>query len=183
MSGYLMVVPPLALLLGAVEWIRRRLIVTEVHGPSMLPTYRDGDRLLTRRRAGKGALSTGQVVVLRNPRPPGLPGSSTGPWLVKRVVAVAGDPVFRGMPGGHVPDGYVLVLGDNLAQSLDSRHIGLIPTRAILGTVVRRMTSRRPTTEPDTAYGKPGRSDAATPERFVARWDPVEGVDIGESPV
>ncbi|MFY1616338.1 S26 family signal peptidase [Micromonospora sp. WMMD736] len=183
MSEYLMVVPPLVLLLGAVEWIRRRLIVTEVRGPSMLPTYRDGDRLLTRRRAGSDPLSTGQVVVLRNPRPPGLPGSSTSPWLVKRVVAVTGDPLFPGMPGEHVPDGYVLVLGDNLAQSLDSRHLGLIPTRAILGTVVRRMASRRPTTEVGTACGAPGRPGAATPERVTARWDPVEGVDIGEFPV
>ncbi|MGK5740121.1 S26 family signal peptidase [Micromonospora sp. URMC 103] len=183
MSLCLMVVPPLALLLGAIGWIRRRLIVTEVHGPSMLPTYRDGDRLLTRRRAGRERLSTGQVVVLRNPRPPGLPGSSTGPWLVKRIVAVAGDRLPPGMPGGHVPDGYVLVLGDNLAQSLDSRHLGPIPTRAILGTVVRRMGGRRPAAGRGTADGEPGRSDAATPERSVARWDLVEGVDIGGPPV
>ncbi|MFC0505024.1 S26 family signal peptidase [Micromonospora costi] len=183
MSVYLMVVPPLALLLGAVGWIRRRLIVTEVHGPSMLPTYRDGDRLLTRRRAGGDPLSTGQVVVLRNPRPPGLPGSSTGPWLVKRIVAVAGDRLLPGMPGGHVPDGYVLVLGDNIAQSLDSRHLGLIPTCAILGTVVRRMGGPRSRVRSNSAHGEPGRSDGAAPERSIARWDLAEGADVGGSPV
>ncbi len=144
MTAYLPVLPAL-LLLGLLGWIRHRLIVTEVHGPSMLPTYRDGDRLLTR-RAGRSPLRPGQVVVLRNPRPAGVPGSSTGPLLVKRVAAVAGDRLPPDMPDlppdlpdGRVPAGHLVVLGDNRAQSLDSRQLGPIPVGNIVGTVVRRM--------------------------------------------
>ncbi|MGC4866033.1 S26 family signal peptidase [Micromonospora sp. DT53] len=144
MIPYFLAATPLALMLAVAAWIRRQLLVVDVHGPSMLPTYRDGDQLLTRRRTAEGSLSTGQVVVLRNPRPVGRPGSSTDRWLVKRIAAVAGDRLLPGMPSGHVPDGYVLVLGDNVAQSMDSRHLGMIPSDSILGTVVRRMGTRPP---------------------------------------
>lgn len=131
---------PLAMALAAAAlWIRQRLIITEVRGPSMLPTYRDGDRLLTLRQRGRSPLSPGQVVVLANPRPVGVPGSSSSPWLIKRVVAVAGEPVPGGQPDDRVPAGHVVVLGDNPAQSLDSRHLGFIPVTAIRATVLRRM--------------------------------------------
>ncbi|GAB3805023.1 S26 family signal peptidase [Micromonospora zhanjiangensis] len=189
MIPYLIATIALVLLLAAVAWIRRRLLVIDVHGPSMLPTYRDGDRLLTRRRTADDPLSPGQVVVLRNPRPVGLPGSSTGHWLVKRIAAVAGDRLLPGMPDGHVPNGHVLVLGDNPAQSLDSRHFGLIPSGTILGTVVRPMGNRRQTGRPGTVGGESTRpttsgcwQEPASNGTFVGGVD-VDGVPpLGRSP-
>ncbi|MFE9203518.1 S26 family signal peptidase [Micromonospora sp. NPDC007230] len=126
-------------------FIRRRLIITEVSGPSMSPSYQDGDRLLALRRLARSPLAPGQVVVFRNPRPVGVPGSSSGPWLIKRVVAVAGDRVPRTVPAtgvALVPPGHVVVLGDNPDQSLDSRHLGFIPTGNVVATVLRRFGGR-----------------------------------------
>ncbi|GIG68380.1 signal peptidase I [Phytomonospora endophytica] len=129
------VVTAIALLTAG--WVRLRYLVTRVDGPSMQPTFHDGDRLLARR--GNHHADRGQVVVFRNPRPVGVPGSSSGPLLLKRVVAVAGDEVHMGATPERVPAGHVMVLGDNAAQSLDSRHLGYIPAANIIGTVLRRM--------------------------------------------
>lgn len=83
----------------------------EVHGPSMLPTLRPGDRLLAVR--AKRA-RPGQLVVVRDPRSPER-------MLVKRLVAMQG--------GGAV------VRGDNALASTDSVVLG--PVR-ITATVVYR---------------------------------------------
>ncbi|RJL32250.1 hypothetical protein D5H75_16135 [Bailinhaonella thermotolerans] len=80
------------------------------------------------------------MVVLRNPRPHGVEGSSETPYLIKRIAAVAGQPVPPDVPGRTVPEGQVVVLGDNPAQSLDSRHLGPIPLTHVIARVYRRMT-------------------------------------------
>ncbi|MFD7712104.1 S26 family signal peptidase [Streptomyces sp. NPDC059785] len=127
--------------LGAVL-ARRSLVSVTVHGSSMEPTYRDGDRVLVRRGATP---APGHVVVA--PLPTFTPGDAEGPptrvvftadhegWLIKRVASVPGDPV----PGGRVPPGRVILLGDNSANSLDSRQIGYFPADALLGVVLRRL--------------------------------------------
>jgi signal peptidase I len=56
-----------AALAGAALAIRRRFVVVTVAGRSMLPTYRDGDRVLVRRTRMEG-LRAGQVVVVEHPR-------------------------------------------------------------------------------------------------------------------
>ena len=66
-------------------WARRKLILITVKGDSMAPTYRNGQRLLVRR----GGYQAGQIVVFRPPSPRVFDVD----WLVKRAVAVAGDPV------------------------------------------------------------------------------------------
>lgn len=122
-----------AVVIAAVAWVRLRYLVAVVEGPSMLPTYREGDRLIARR--GR-RLSRGDVVVFTNPSP----GTSRLPLLVKRVVAVPGDDDGT---GAAVPDGHVSVRGDNLAQSLDSRRLGCIPERLVVGVVLRRIGDQR----------------------------------------
>ncbi|WP_433790275.1 S26 family signal peptidase [Actinoplanes sp. CA-252034] len=123
---------------GAVTlWIRANVLVVVVRGPSMRPTYDDGDRLVARRR--RSAPGRGDVVVFRNPRAHGVPGSSDGPLLVKRVAAGPAGPAPEGMGTAVVPAGHVAVLGDNPAQSLDSRHLGFIPVENVIAVVVRRM--------------------------------------------
>ncbi|WP_117210545.1 S26 family signal peptidase [Allorhizocola rhizosphaerae] len=118
--------------------LRQRALIITVEGHSMAPTYASGDRLLVRR--GK-TCCTGDVVVFRVEQP--LPDSP--PMLVKRVAAVAGDPVPEAVrpavAADVVPDGNFVVLGDN-SRSLDSRKLGLIPVDALVGTVTRQVRRR-----------------------------------------
>jgi signal peptidase I len=100
-------------------WARRKLILITVRGDSMAPTYRSGQRLLVRR----GGYQAGQVVVFR-------PSSRVYDvdWLVKRAVAVAGDPV----PADLSEQAAVAVVP---ADGLDSLQLGLIDNRDVLGVV------------------------------------------------
>ncbi|MDI5976180.1 S26 family signal peptidase [Amycolatopsis magusensis] len=129
-----------------VRALARQWVSVTVRGPSMEPAYRHGDRLLARRRPG--TLRAGDVVVFEGPVRDGgweLPVAQAGDtargWLVKRVVAVGGDPVpthFAGAaPAGEVvPPGQVFVLGDNREVSVDSRRIGCVPVERVLGRAV-----------------------------------------------
>ncbi|MER7364639.1 S26 family signal peptidase [Nonomuraea wenchangensis] len=141
----------LGVLAGVLAVARRRLVVVQVTGPSMLPTYRSGDRVLVRRVAG-AKLGRGQVVVFE-----AAPGGlwRTGPlsapkdakWLIKRVAALPGDPVppevapaAGANEGAPVPTGRLVVIGDG-PLSADSRHWGYLPADRVLGVVVRRLSS------------------------------------------
>ncbi|MFB7499267.1 S26 family signal peptidase [Streptomyces sp. NPDC056161] len=144
-----------------VMYLSRTWAVVTVRGPSMEPAYRDGDRVLVRRSASP---HQGQVVVVEQgrgryagQRPPlstaaGAVAVAERAWLVKRVAAVAGDPVPpwavpapAGAPGSRVPGGSLVLLGDNTAVSVDSRTLGLFPDDRVLGVVVRTLpASRRP---------------------------------------
>ncbi len=132
-------------LVGAVVvWLlvlRSRLLVVTVHGVSMEPTYHSGDRLLVR-RARLDRVRAGQVVVVQVEA--SSPDDPTGGRLVKRAVAVPGDPVPPQIPvpGPRVPVDSLLVLGDNLARSNDSRRLGYLPADALIGVVLRPIGSR-----------------------------------------
>ncbi|MBN6051026.1 hypothetical protein JYK22_03680, partial [Nonomuraea sp. RK-328] len=118
----------------------------------MLPTYRPGERLVVRRTSAR-TLRGGQVVVLaglgHRPRPDGRPedGAELSPrWIVKRIAAVPGDPIprdtvpaLRAASGTRVPDGHLVVLGDNPDRSHDSRHAGYFTTDRLLGVVLRKV--------------------------------------------
>ena len=106
-------------------WIR-----VTVRGNSMSPALRDGQKLLARRLFRRPRHD--EVIVFRVPDP-------ELPHRVKRVAAVAGDPVpawlAETLPGlAHVPDGFVAVVGDN-PRSQDSRQLGLIDCRDVVGAV------------------------------------------------
>jgi signal peptidase I len=133
----------------------RRLVAVTVRGMSMTPTYYDGDRVLARRG---GDLRPGQVIVVERPEIGGdwanPPQRSTRPrslvgreWMIKRVAAVAGDPVPRDrvpalaeVPEDRVPAGKLVLLGDNAHLSYDSRRIGYFPAERVLGVVVRPLS-------------------------------------------
>lgn len=110
-----------------------RIVV--VNGPSMEPTYKNGDRLLmTTAYWLFGEIQKGDVVVVVRP---------SGELLIKRVVALAGEEVPRKywsplvyMMGGRVPEGHIFVVGDNLDRSEDSRQIGAIPLSYVQGKIV-----------------------------------------------
>jgi signal peptidase I len=125
-----------------VRWARRRWMVVTVRGKSMMPTLRDGQRLLVRRaRGGAAQLQVGDIVVFFAPEREWPPGTD---YLVKRVVAL-GDVIAPSVAGSmtettiaeHPPSDSVMVLGDNLRASQDSRHFGPVDRRSIIG-VVRR---------------------------------------------
>lgn len=144
---------------AAVTVLRSSLVIITVTGPSMAPGFVPGDRVLVRRHARR-ALRVGSVVLLPEPgtsvqaRPSALwAARSTASlrrhsWVIKRVAAVPGDavpPTVRDAVGGMsvVPPGMLVVLGDNMAQSADSRLWGFIRADVVLGVVVRSLP--RPT--------------------------------------
>lgn len=137
-------VVPAVVVLALVAWLlllRSRLLVVTVHGVSMEPTYRSGDRLLVR-RARLDRVRAGQVVVVQVDST--SPDDPTGGRMVKRAVAVPGDPVPPQIPvpGPRVPVDSLLVLGDNLARSNDSRRLGYLPADALIGVVLRPIGQR-----------------------------------------
>jgi signal peptidase I len=115
--------------------LRRRLLVITVEGVSMEPTYHAGDRLLVR-RASLPAVRRGTVVVFAAPA--GAPPTDP-PLMVKRAVAIPGDPVPLGVPVPDrlVPAGHLVVVGDNAAHSADSRTNGFLQAADIVGIVIR----------------------------------------------
>lgn len=141
--------------------VRRIFVVVTVHGRSMEPTYRDGDRVLVRRTRNP---KVGQIAVIEHPhacgtwcdsrRPPLSGGElvSSREWLLKRVVAAPGDPVpldrvprLADFLDDRVPLDKTVVLGDNAEVSYDSRAMGFIPTERVLGVVLRRLNTTAPT--------------------------------------
>lgn len=94
-----------------------------VDGPSMEPAYRAGDRLLVHRLAyRRAAPRMGDVVVLRDPE-------LRSRLLIKRIAPAPDGAVAR--PG----ESYVL--GDNAAESRDSRHFGTVHHSLIIGRAWR----------------------------------------------
>lgn len=118
----------------AVALIRRAVVLVTVDGESMTPTISDGERVLVK-RVRLGQVVRGDVVVVRYAEM----------LLIKRAVAVPGDPMpaevalTAGVPAGApVPAGRLAVLGDNAANSLDSRTCGLFGGNTVVGVVLRR---------------------------------------------
>lgn len=83
-----------------------------VAGRSMVPFLLPGDRLLVVRLPRWWPLQAGWLVAVRDPRQPER-------LLVKRL-SLAGP-------------GTVVVLGDNPAESTDSRVLGPLPRRSVVG--------------------------------------------------
>jgi len=128
-----------------------------VRGDSMEPTLNAGAVLVIDKVTFHGRdAHRGDVIVTHDPR--------TGSLIVKRVVATAGDSVGidngRLMLNGRiiaedyvdnhdmggfyfgpdvVPPGHVFLLGDNRADSIDSRAFGAVPIDSIDGRVLTRI--------------------------------------------
>jgi signal peptidase I len=130
---------------------------------SMLPTLQLQDRILVekiRPRLGS-PLPVGTIVVFHPPEALLRAGYDPQSALIKRVVAQAGDvievrqgqlwrngamvkepwltqPMDYQLPPLSVPDGQLLVLGDNRNASLDSHLWGPLSRDRVIGTAVLR---------------------------------------------
>lgn len=155
--------------------VRATMRIYSIPSSSMAPTLSAGDHIVV--TPFRSALPEhGDVVVFRSP----LPG---GELSVKRVIAVPGDLIdaeaghvrLRGtvlrepyllQPGVAgkiapqvVPSGFVFVMGDNRADSLDSRHWGVLPQQLVVGRARLVLWS------PGVA-----RPSAATHGRRIFKW-------------
>ncbi|HVT65079.1 MAG TPA: S24/S26 family peptidase [Mycobacteriales bacterium] len=95
------------------------LRVALVRGPSMVPTLRDGDRIVVRIGTPRVA-PVGRVVLVELP---------DRPLSVKRLVAVEAGGSLR-------------VEGDNEFGSTDSRVLGPLPADAMKGVALARLWPR-----------------------------------------
>ena len=112
-----------------------------VSGPSMLPTFKTGRRLLASKAYWLvGSLRHDDIVVIREKDP----NAGTG-YFIKRVYRLAGETVdmvnvprsWKLAQGPYVvPKGMIYVLGDNREVSSDSRELGPIELSRIIGKVV-----------------------------------------------
>lgn len=92
----------------------------------MSPTLEPGDRLLVDRAAYRQvAPAHGEIVVVRDPE-------GTGEYRVKRVAE----------PPHRIPDGTLWLLGDRPEASRDSRQIGPVPLRLLVGRAWYRYAPR-----------------------------------------
>ena len=83
----------------------------------MQPTLEPGDRVLVRRLGRKPKPSLGSLVVTWHPQQSKL-------RLIKRLMSVEETGLW--------------LLGDNPARSTDSRQLGAVPTKLLIGEVVGR---------------------------------------------
>ena len=131
--------------------------IAVVGGASMVPAYRDGDRLLVRYG---GRVRTGDAVIARDPRLPER-------ILVKRAAH-------------READGWWL-LADNPYAPGDSRQFGAVPDELVLGRVLLRLRPLRrgrPRRE-----AEPGAADPAGPEAGAGPDAAAQtGLDAGPDP-
>jgi signal peptidase I len=142
---------------------------------SMLPTLQAGDQVLVDKRAYRDRLPRrGELVVFRAPRSGdvtlkraiGLPGDSVA--IEDGVLVVNGrrqaepyadpdaiDSVYFGPV--RVPAGSVFVLGDNRADSLDSRDFGAVSRRELMGRVQVRLWPPARWGDPNAPLREPAR--------------------------
>jgi len=127
-----------------------------VRGASMEPTYQDGQVVLVRRRTPLNKTlrqndvvllqrDRGEVIIKRIFRLPGEEVTTSYPYLINPVEPRALKDYYEqqtvNTPEGKltryfVPQGYIVVLGDNPDVSEDSRFFGPVPISSIIGTVV-----------------------------------------------
>ncbi|HYM61483.1 MAG TPA: signal peptidase I [Thermoanaerobaculia bacterium] len=150
-----LIIEPVAVAVALALAVRGLVRIYAIPSSSMAPTLRVGDHIVvTPFHAPFWAREPvrGDVIAFRSPR-------NSREIIVKRVIATAGDLVSssngRVLIGGHglpepyladpassgsiqpqiIPSGCYFVMGDNRADSFDSRHWGVLPRDLVLGRV------------------------------------------------
>jgi signal peptidase I len=111
---------------SALEHIRENYLEAyRIPTQSMAPAVESGDYLLADKSAYRRmSPRTGDLVIFYNP-------DNRSQMYIKRIVALPGSTVAG--TDIEVPHGYVYVMGDNSANSTDSRSFGFLPLRDIVG--------------------------------------------------
>ena len=142
------------LLTGLAFSVRENFLhIFAMAGSSMSPTFDEGDRIFVRKDSYRDREpERNDLVAFLNP------ANRRQTW-VKRVIALPGDTLEikegivhlngaaiqevsgvqldkANLPPITIPDHHCYVLGDNRANSRDSRHIGPVPMIALVGKVV-----------------------------------------------
>jgi signal peptidase I len=149
-STFRLIVEPMAIAIGLAFLVRATLRLYVIPSSSMAPSLVAGDHIVVTPYRFGGQPRRGDVIVFRSPR-------SAEELMIKRVVGTPGDLVEtrggRVIVRGHaVAEPYVAtqastgfiapqilpadcyyVLGDNRADSLDSRSWGVLPRAFVLG--------------------------------------------------
>jgi signal peptidase I len=150
-------------LIALIGWLRRAYAIIRVDGDSMMPALTDGDRLLAWRVAPL-ALRNGQIAVVLSPLRKGSPS------LIKRIVALPGDPVPASVrpvvPDARVPVGQLILIGDNTDASFDSRDHGYFAIADVQAVILRKLTTAKDPrgTENDPAANFPAEIESVTKE-------------------
>lgn len=128
----------------------------EIHGSSMKPTYESGNIVLVNRISLVfSELKQGDIVIVN------MDFDEGDKNIIKRVVATGGDDIkihdgkvyinnevikedyiigdTEGNIDIHVPENSVFIMGDNRAESSDSRDFGTVETSKIKGRVVFKL--------------------------------------------
>jgi signal peptidase I len=196
-SAIRLIVEPLAIAIVLAFFVRSVLRLYVIPSYSMAPTLIAGDHIVVTPYRFGNEPQNGDVIVFRSPR-------SISELMIKRVIGTAGDLVEtregRVIVRGHaiaepyvaaqastgaiapqiIPAGSYFVLGDNRADSLDSRSWGVLPRAFVLGQA--RMVlwssktpvgSREPGVAAATPFSTPGSrgtaSDGSRSDRFFKR--------------
>lgn len=150
----------LGALLALALLLRLNVRQGRIAGPSMSPTYEDGETVLVWTSVPRSRLKPGEVIIFRDtngdelikriafirpPRPFWQPDPPAGDFRTINGSRLVPYPLlfgwyFHNVASGKIPkpapDRTIYVLGDNLRESDDSRHIGPISPRQILGKVI-----------------------------------------------
>ncbi|MGE0709286.1 MAG: signal peptidase I [Planctomycetota bacterium] len=142
-------------LAAALTWVVQEHVLTvfQVQGCSMEPTLREGQRVLVLRHPSR--VLRGDLLVFRNPY-------AADEVLIKRVLALPGERILvkdgrlyvndllhpepyvkagttiLSLAEERLPEGTYYLLGDNRAESIDSRKLGPIERDLLIGKVVHR---------------------------------------------
>lgn len=111
-----------------------------VHGQSMMPSLKNGQRILISKAYWLiGGIKRGDIIVMKDANPDG--------YIIKRVYRLEGEIVdYANAPDNYslssgeykVPAGHYYILGDNRPESEDSRLFGPVEDFRIIGKVVAR---------------------------------------------
>lgn len=99
------------------KWLFGLRIGMRIEGSSMLPTLRPGDKVLI---DPKAIVRVGDIVLTSHPFRSSI-------RTIKRLRSIE-------------PDGRLFLIGDNAAESTDSRTFGLVAEKDVIGKVVAKLS-------------------------------------------